>query len=95
MKLDDIKLEPLIETLRLEKVEDSIYFNSPIYKNRISNSRLGLLNPKQGGDPEKFFGGFKSSFNSSFSLGRTLPLILVIIFENWTKSVESEMSIPR
>lgn len=69
MKLSEIKLEPLLETLRMEKIDDSIYFGSPIYKNRISNSRLGLLNPKQGGNPEKFFSGFKASFNPSFALG--------------------------
>lgn len=69
MKLDDIKLEPLLDTLQLEKIDDSIYFTSPVYKNRISNSRLGLLNPSQGGSPEKFFSGFKQSFNPSFALG--------------------------
>jgi hypothetical protein len=47
MRLEDIKLEPLLDTLRMEKIDDSIYFGSPVYKNRISNSRLGLLNPKQ------------------------------------------------
>ena len=69
MKLSEIKLTPLIETLRLEKIDDNIYFTSPVYKNRISNSRLGLLNPAQGGDPDKFFTGFKQSFNASFALG--------------------------
>ena len=69
MKLSDIRLEPLIETLRLEKIDDNLYFTSPVYKNRISNSRLGLLHPKQDGSPEKFFSGFKASFNSSFALG--------------------------
>ena len=69
MKLEEIKLEPLLDTLQLEKIDDAIYFNSPIYKNRISNSRLGLLHPKQGGSPEKFFEGFKQAFNPSFALG--------------------------
>ena len=69
MKLEDIKLEPLLDTLRIEKISDNVYFTSPLYKNRISNSRLGLLNPKTGGSPEKFFSGFKSSFNPSFALG--------------------------
>ena len=68
MKLSDIRLEPLIETLRLEKIDDSIYFTSLIYKNRISNFRL--VNPRQEGTPEKFFSGFKASFNSSFALGK-------------------------
>ena len=69
MRLADIKLEPLIDTLRLEKIDDKVYFTSTIYKNRISNSRLGLLNPHQGGSPEKFFAGFQQSFNPSFALG--------------------------
>lgn len=69
MKLEDIKLEPLIDTLLLEKIDDKVYFTSPIYKHRISNSRLGLLNPSQGGTPEKFFTGFQQTFNPSFALG--------------------------
>lgn len=72
MKLEEIKLIPLIDTLQLEKIDDTIYFTSPIYKHRISNSRLGLLNPKQDGSPEKFFSGFKSSFNPSFALGSAI-----------------------
>lgn len=70
MRLEEIKLEPLIDTLRIEKIDDKIYFTSPIYKNRISNSRLSLLNPRQDGDPDKFFAGFKASFNPSFALGK-------------------------
>lgn len=70
MRLDDIILEPLLDTLLLEKIDDSVYFTSPIYKHRISNSRLGLLNPRQDGSPEKFFSGFKQSFNASFALGK-------------------------
>ena len=69
MRLEEIKLEPLIDTLQIEKIDDKIYFNSPVYKNRISNSRLSLLNPRQDGDPDKFFAGFKQSFNASFALG--------------------------
>ena len=69
MRLEEIKLEPILDTLRIEKIDDNIYFTSPVYKNRISNSRLGLLNPNQGGSPEKFFEGFKQSFNPSFALG--------------------------
>lgn len=72
MKLDEIKLIPLIDTLQLEKIDDAVYFTSPVYKHRISNSRLGLLNPSQEGTPEKFFSGFKSSFNSSFALGSAI-----------------------
>lgn len=71
MRLEEIKLIPLLETLRLEKIDDNIYFTSPVYKNRISNSRLGLLYDftNKCATPEKFFSGFKQSFNPSFALG--------------------------
>lgn len=58
MILNEIKLTPLIDTLRLEKIDDAIYFSEK-YNGYVSNSRLGLLNPRQEGSPEKFFAGFK------------------------------------
>ena len=57
MELKDIKLRPLLETLRLEKISDKVYF-SPQYSKYVSNSRLGLINPRQEGTVEKFFAGF-------------------------------------
>ena len=69
MRLTDIKLTPLIETLQLLKISDKEYF-SPKYKDYISNSRLGLLNPKQGGSATKFFTGFvNDGYISCFELG--------------------------
>ena len=54
MKLSEIKITPLLDTLRLEDVSDEEYF-SERYSNYISNSRLSLINPEQGGCPEDFF----------------------------------------
>lgn len=68
MELNDIKIIPLLDTLRLQKIDDATYFSEQ-YRGYISNSRLTLLNPKQGGNPDMFFEGFKSSFNPSFALG--------------------------
>ena len=69
MQLADIKITPLLETLQLLKITDEVYFSSE-YKDYISNSRLGLLNPKQDGSPEKFFTGFVSDgYISCFELG--------------------------
>ena len=68
MEIRDIKLTPLLDTLRLEKISDETYFSEK-YKGYVSNSRLGLINPKQDGSPEKFFTGFKQGYNSSFELG--------------------------
>ena len=54
-----------MDSLRLEKIDDSIYFSKK-YQNYISNSRLGLLK-KEG--PESFFKGFKPVFSNALSLG--------------------------
>ncbi len=63
-----MKIKPLLDTLRLEKISDETYFSKK-YSNYISNSRLGLINPKQGGSPEKFFAGFKPIYSGSLDLG--------------------------
>ncbi len=61
----DIKLTPLIDSLKLEKIDDSEYFSAK-YSNYISNSRLGLM---KAGGAEAFFAGFKPIFSSSLDLG--------------------------
>lgn len=66
--LNSIKITPLIDTLRLEKISDEEYFSSG-YSNFISNSRLGYINPEQEGSPEKFFEGFKPIYSSSLDIG--------------------------
>lgn len=68
MELKDIKLTPLLETLRLEKISDNVYFSEK-YSNYVSNSRLGLINPRQDGSPEKFFAGFTNTYSSSLAIG--------------------------
>lgn len=70
MKLREaITLKPLLDTLQLVKISDEEYFSSH-YSSYVSNSRLGLLNPRQGGTPEAFFEGFvDDGYNQSFALG--------------------------
>lgn len=68
MNLNNIKITPLIDTLRLEKISDEVYFSNE-YSNYISNSRLGLINPDQDGTPDKFFEGFKPTYSAAFDLG--------------------------
>ena len=67
IKTDNIKLYPLLDTLRLQKIDDEVYFSEK-YSEYISNSRLGLLQ-KQG--PKAFFDGFGAQigFNPSFFSG--------------------------
>ena len=68
MKLSEIKIEPLLDTLRLEKISDEEYFSDK-YQNYISNSRLTLLkqHPK---NPNKFFVGLQKNYEFSDSLNR-------------------------
>lgn len=63
-----IKLTPLLDTLKLQKISDSEYFSEK-YSNYISNSRLGLINPEQGGSSESFFSGFRPIYSSSLDIG--------------------------
>ena len=67
-ELNSIQIIPLIETLRLQKIDDDAYFSKK-YSGYISNSRLSLINPEQDGSPEKFFEGFKPVYSSAFDLG--------------------------
>ena len=62
-----ILIKPLLETLRWEDIPDEEYFSEK-YSDCVSNSRLSLINPEQGGSPEKFLEN-KHSFSDSFLLG--------------------------
>lgn len=64
----EFKITPLIETLWIGKIADADYFSKQ-YRNYISNSRLGLIDPSKDGSPEKFFEGFKPIYSSSLELG--------------------------
>ena len=64
---EKIQIIPLLDTIRLLDISDEEYF-SATYAHCISNSRLSLINPDQGGSPEKYINGFQSSSNSSDSL---------------------------
>lgn len=68
--LEKITITPLLDTLKLEKIEDSIYFSEQ-YSDYISNSRLTLINSKKGGSCKKFLDGLHANnqYNSSFELG--------------------------
>lgn len=77
MILNEIKLTPLLDTLRLEKISDAIYFSEQ-YSGYVSNSRLGLLNPRQDGTPKKFFEGFTDQgFVAAFQLGSAVHELIL------------------
>lgn len=57
-----IKVYPLLDTLEVLDISDESYFND--YKDYISNSRLSLINPDQGGSVEKYLAKEKLSSGS-------------------------------
>lgn len=64
----EVTLRPLIETLKLEDITDSVYFGSK-YKDYISNSRMKLINEDEGGSPELYEKGFGNNATDSLLLG--------------------------
>lgn len=58
VKLSEIKITPLLDTVRREKISDDEYFGEK-YKDYISNSRLGLIDPSKDGSPLAYKEGFK------------------------------------
>ena len=53
INLNEIKISPIIDSVYREKISDKEYFSEK-YKDYISNSRLGLINPERGGNPDKY-----------------------------------------
>lgn len=54
---------PLLDTIQLLDISDEEYFG-PSYTNYISNSRLKLINPDQGGSPQRYKQGLDSGGTS-------------------------------
>jgi hypothetical protein len=65
VKLSEIKISPIIESIQLLDISDKEYFGDK-YKNYISNSRLNLL--KYNDSPDKFFEGLQENMQYSDSL---------------------------
>ena len=64
----DFKVEVVEGSVKRIQMSDEVYFG-PEYKDYVSNSKMGLLNPSQGGSPQKFFQGFKPINSTSLVLG--------------------------
>ena len=76
MSLTKTTIRILPETIRLVKMTDKEYFSSE-NKDYISNSKLGLINPDEGGSYEKYEQGFKSGYSDSFELGSAVHAIVL------------------
>lgn len=64
---NSITFTPILDSLKLLKIEDKEYFGNG-YTQYVSNSRLSLINPEQGGSPEMFFGGLEKNAQYSDAL---------------------------
>ena len=63
-------------SIQLLKMTDAEYFSEK-YKDYISNSKLGTINPDEGGSPEKYETGIKSAYSESFELGSAIHAMLL------------------
>ena len=71
MTFKDVKIKPILDTLRLEDISDEVYFSEK-YADYVSNSRLSLINPDQEGSPEKYFYEKPQLYLDSLVLGSAL-----------------------
>jgi len=70
------KIEIIPESIQLIKLSDEEYFSDK-YKDYISNSRLGLLDPDEGGSVEKYNSGFQNKYSESFELGSAVHALVL------------------
>lgn len=64
------------ESIKLLRISDEEYFGKD-YQQYISNSKLSLINPAEGGSEEKYQAGFQSKFSDSFELGSAVHAMLL------------------
>ena len=70
------KIEIIPESIQFLKMSDEEYFSAK-YKSYVSNSKIGMLNPQEGGSLEKFKEGFKSEYSASFELGSAVHAMIL------------------
>lgn len=76
VSLNEIRIYPILESIRREKISDEVYFSDK-YRDFISNSRLKLINPEQGGNPQIYKAGFDGYKTSSLFLGSSIHCLVL------------------
>lgn len=71
-----IKLELVPDSIEFLDMSDEKYFGEE-YKNCISNSKLSLINPDQGGSKELYLQGFTGSTTPSLLLGSAVHSVVL------------------
>ncbi len=70
------QIEIIPESIRLVKMTDKEYFGEG-ERDYISNSKLGLINPDEGGSLEKYLAGYSGEYSESFELGSAVHAIVL------------------
>ena len=71
IKFSDFTITPVIHSAKRLKIDDAEYF-SPTYGKYISNSRLKLINPEEGGSPILYKNGLQGISTASLALGSAI-----------------------
>lgn len=73
-----VKLTPIIDSIQFIEMSDEEYFSSK-WADYISNSRLSLINPDQGGSDNKFLEGLSNNniYSDSLSLGSAVHQLIL------------------
>lgn len=70
------EIEIIPESIRLVKITDEEYFSKE-FGDSISNSKLGLINPAEGGSLAKYNDGYSGAYSESFELGSAVHAIVL------------------
>lgn len=71
-----IKIEYIPNSVQYLSMSDERYFSKE-FSNCISNSKLSLINPDQGGSVEKYLAGFKPNYSNSLFLGSAVHELIL------------------
>lgn len=71
-----IKIEYIPNSVQYLEMSDERYFSKE-FSNCISNSKLTLINPDQGGSVEKYLAGFTPNYSNSFFLGSAVHELIL------------------
>ena len=66
----------VLESIKLLKMSDDEYFSKK-YSHYLSNSKLSLINPDEGGSSELFKAGYSKEYSDSFALGSAVHAMLL------------------
>lgn len=69
-------VELIPSSIKAIRMSDEEYFSDK-YKNYISNSKLSLINPAEGGSYEKFISGFNTDYSDSMELGSAVHAMIL------------------